>query len=70
MVTTAVVAEIVVAGLQAAAWLTLVVLTVFGVDWIHPSDVADWTALITLLVIATAYMLGVIVDRLADNLVL
>jgi hypothetical protein len=70
MVTTAVVAEVVVAGLQAATWITLLVLAIFGADWIDPSALADWTALVTILVIAVAYMLGVVVDRLADNLVL
>lgn len=70
MVTTAVFAEIIVAGLQAAAWITLVVLAVFGFGWADPAAIAGWSALVTLLVLAVAYMLGVMIDRLADNLVM
>jgi 8-oxo-dGTP pyrophosphatase MutT (NUDIX family) len=70
MVTTAVFAEIIVAGLQAATWITLVVLAVFGVGWADPAPLADWAALVTLLVLAAAYMLGVMIDRMADNVVL
>lgn len=70
MVTTAVFAEIIVAGLQAAAWITLVVLAIFGIGWADPAAIADWSALVTLLVLATAYMLGVMIDRMADNLVM
>jgi 8-oxo-dGTP pyrophosphatase MutT (NUDIX family) len=70
MVTTAVVAEIVVAGLEALAWISLVVLAVFGVDWLDPSELEHWVALVTLLVLATAYVLGVLTDRAADSLML
>lgn len=70
MVTTAIVAEIVVAGLQSATWITLLVLTLFGTGWIDPDVLADWAALVTVLVIGAAYMLGVLVDRLADDFVL
>lgn len=70
MVTTAVFAEIIVAGLQALTWITLLVLAIFGVGWADPADVSDWAALVTLLVLAAAYMLGVMIDRQADDLVL
>lgn len=70
MVTTAIFAEIVVAGLQALVWITLTVLAVFGTDWIDPSQIKDWAVLVTLLLLATAYMVGVLIDRLADYLTL
>jgi len=70
MVTTAVVAEIVVAGLQALTWLALLVLAIFGTDWVDVAVVSDWVVPITLLMVAAAYMLGVLIDRLADDLAL
>ena len=68
MATTAVVAEILVAGLQTAVWITLLVLAIFGAGWLDPSEIESWTALVTLLVFAGAYMLGVLTDRAADFL--
>ena len=68
MSTTAVFAEILVVGFQASAWLTLLVLGFFGTDWITLTDLEKWVALITIVVVATAYMLGVIMDRIADDL--
>jgi 8-oxo-dGTP pyrophosphatase MutT (NUDIX family) len=70
MATTAVVAENLVAGLQALAWIALLVLAIFGTDWLDPNAASDWAALVTLVVIAAAYMFGVMIDRFADDLVL
>jgi hypothetical protein len=68
--TTAIFAEILVVGFQAAAWLTLLVLGLFGTDWVTLSELEKWIALITVLAVATAYMLGVIMDRIADDVFL
>lgn len=68
MVTTAVFAEIIIGGLEAEAWLLLLVLGVFGRKSIDLGTAHDWVALITLLVVAAAYVLGVVVDRIADSL--
>jgi hypothetical protein len=68
--TTAIFAEILVVGFQAAAWLTLLVLGLFGTDWVTLSELETWAALITVAVVAAAYMLGVIVDRIADDVFL
>jgi MFS family permease len=62
------VAEIVIVGLQAEGWLALLVLTIFGTDWIDLGALQDWAVLLTLLVVALAYVLGILVDRLADSL--
>ena len=37
MATTALVAELLIIGLEAAGWLALLVLTIFGSDWIDLS---------------------------------
>ncbi len=68
MATTAVFAEILIVGLQVEAWLALILLSVFGTEWIHPDQVADFAALLTIVVLALAYVLGIILDRLADTL--
>jgi 8-oxo-dGTP pyrophosphatase MutT (NUDIX family) len=69
MTTTAVFAEIIVVGLQAEIWLATLVLAVFGADWVDLGAVDEWATLLTVLVLAAAYALGIIVDRLADTLV-
>lgn len=69
MTTTAVFAEILVVGLQAAAWIALAVLAVFGTSWVDLEAVDKWATLVTILVLATAYVLGIVVDRMADSLV-
>jgi hypothetical protein len=70
MASTAVFAEILVVGFQAGAWLTLLVLALFGTNWVALSDLEAWAALITVVAVAVAYMLGVIVDRVADDIFL
>jgi hypothetical protein len=66
--TTAVFAEILIVGLEVEAWLVLAVLSVFGHEWIDLTEVKDFATLLTLVVLALAYVLGIIVDRLADTL--
>src|SRR5215210_6955687 len=68
MATTAVVAEILIVGLEAEAWISLAILTVFGTDWIADVAVKDFATLLTVIVLAAAYVLGIVVDRLADTL--
>ena len=65
--TTAVVAEILIVGLEAEAWLGLLVLTIFGTDWINLETAAPYVPILLVIVLAIAYVLGVIVDRGADT---
>jgi 8-oxo-dGTP pyrophosphatase MutT (NUDIX family) len=67
MATTAVVAEILIVGLQATAWVTLLLLTIFGTDWVDSGALSDFAALTTIGVLAGAYVLGIVVDRAADS---
>ncbi len=46
----------------------LALLSVFGTDWIELAEVKDFATLLTVVVLALAYVLGIIVDRLADTL--
>ena len=68
MATTAVFAEILIVGLQVEAWIVLLLLSIFGTEWIHLSQVKDFATLLTVVVLALAYVLGIILDRLADTL--
>jgi 8-oxo-dGTP pyrophosphatase MutT (NUDIX family) len=67
MSTTAVVAEILIVGLEAEAWLGLLVVTIFGSAWIDLDTASKFTPILLLLMVASAYVLGVIVDRVADT---
>ncbi len=68
MATTAVFAEILIAGLETAAWLALLVAAIFGTGWVDTGRLEGWEALVTVTVLAAAYVLGIIVDRFADSL--
>lgn len=67
MSTTAVVAEILIVGLEAEAWLALLVVTIFGSGWIDLETPSKFVPIVLVLVLAVAYVLGVIVDRTADT---
>jgi hypothetical protein len=71
MATTAIIAEILVTGLQATVWLTFASLSATGLNWITGEtavQMQDWAGLITVFVLGFAYTLGIIVDRVADSL--
>jgi 8-oxo-dGTP pyrophosphatase MutT (NUDIX family) len=70
VVTTALVAEILVAGLEAVAWLSLFIVAAVGSSGIHWSRLASFGALLTLVILAAAYVLGVVIDRFSDTVVL
>lgn len=65
MSTTAIFVEILIVGLQAFVWLALLL----GVDKIvHLLEaLKEYAALISMLVVALAYVIGIFVDRIADN---
>lgn len=76
MATTAIVAEILIVGLETLVWLSLLVIALVDIfwfkragyrDWLHPSHVGGWEVLATTLAIASAYVAGILVDRLADS---
>ena len=74
MTSTAIFAEILVVGLQATVWLTLLCLWIADVNGIPVGSITarlgrlkEWATLITTFVLGFAYTLGIIVDRLADK---
>lgn len=66
MSTTALVIEHLITRLQAAIWLSLLVLTAFGWNWINLSVLKDFTTILTFVGLAAIYPIGIFVDELAD----
>lgn len=66
MSTTALVAELLVIGVGAAIWLVLIVLASFGFSWIRLENFD--TALGLIPAVAIVYLLGILVDRVADKI--
>jgi hypothetical protein len=68
MDTTAVFAEILVVGLEACVWIALLVGAFFGFDWARSEQLKGWAALVTIIAVASAYTLGIVMDRVFDSL--
>lgn len=69
MTTTAVFAEILVGGLEALIWVALIALSIARqkIDVDTMSKMHDWAAPVVPVVLAVAYTLGIVVDRVADS---
>ena len=70
MATTAIFAELLVIGLEALCWISLLALTWIGDDqrqWLVQFPARDWMPLITAATLAAAYVIGIFVDRVADS---
>lgn len=65
MTTTHLFVELLVIGMGALAWVTLAALGFFGTSWLPPIE--NWL-FATFPVLAFAYVLGIVSDRLADKL--
>lgn len=69
MNTTLLFAELLIIGLQASVWLFLLALVVFGTNWLQALStlgLADWQTAIVVIALSIVYVLGIIIDRLAD----
>lgn len=66
MSTTALVIEHLITGLQSTIWLALLILTVFGWNWINLKLLEDLLPVITFIGLATVYPIGIFVDEVAD----
>jgi hypothetical protein len=66
MSTTALVIEHLITGLQAAIWLSLLILAVFGWNWVNLAALKDFTTILTFIGLATVYPIGIFVDEFAD----
>jgi hypothetical protein len=68
MATTAIFAEILIVGLQATVWVALAVTALLDFQWGNLDSLSNWDSLITVFILASAYTLGIIVDRVADSM--
>lgn len=69
MNTTLLFAELLIIGLQTSLWTFLLVLNVFGNSWfqvLQSTGLYNWQAVIIILLLSIFYVLGIIIDRLAD----
>ena len=71
MKTTAIFAELLIVGLQATVWLIFAGLVFFEVSAFDAAlfdELKSWAALITIFVLSFSYVIGIIIDRVADSL--
>ena len=71
MSTTLLFAELLIIGIQAGLWISLLLLNIVGFSWlpnIQFAIIADWQTLIVILLLSFLYVVGIIVDRVADTI--
>lgn len=68
MSTTLLFVELIVIGLQVTLWLALVVLLFFGHGWLNLSELVKWQTTGTLILLAFAYTIGTLFDRLTNRI--
>ncbi len=68
MATTELFIEQLVTGIQATAWITLLVLSILRVDPANLLQIKDQNVIVLLLGLAIAYPLGVMLDNLSDRI--
>jgi hypothetical protein len=61
MATTAIVAEILIVGLQACLWLSALAVACYRLDWLPVGLLKDWAVQVGVIVLAAAYSLGIVV---------
>lgn len=69
MSTTLLFAELLIIGLQATIWLSLLIVNIWGYRWlstIQAIGFSDWQTVIVVLALSFVYVLGIIIDRVAD----
>jgi hypothetical protein len=67
MSTTSLFVELLVIGAGAAIWVVLLTLAFFGVDWLPAGGSKDLALPMLLPALSVTYVLGILVDRLADR---
>jgi hypothetical protein len=65
---TSIVFELVLIGFQVLIWVSLLVLTVFGYQWLNLEALKAWSAQISIGLVGVAYMFGVIFDKAISSL--
>src|SRR5438309_2041347 len=63
-----IVLELVLIGFQVIIWVSLLVLAVFGFQWIHLDALKQWSTEISVALVGVAYMFGLIFDKAVGSL--
>lgn len=66
MNTTNIIVEFLVIGIQVALWLAILILIIFGINFIECIDLKESATLVTAALVAVSYPIGIVVDNLAD----
>jgi hypothetical protein len=62
MNTTALIAELVIVGLQVMIWLSMIIALISGYNWLNPDNVEKIAAPLTVLLLAVSYTIGIVFD--------
>ena len=60
--------ELVIVGFEVLAWIFLLVLALFGYQWINLGLVSQWATQLSFALLGLAYMLGLIFDKAVASL--
>src|SRR5437762_9008846 len=60
---TSIILELVLIGFQVLIWTSLLVLAVFGYDWVNLSGLKQWSTELSVALVGVAYMFGLIFDK-------
>jgi hypothetical protein len=65
---TSIIFELVLIGFQVLVWVSLIVLTVFGYHWLQLQSLKEWSAELSIALVGTSYMFGLIFDKAIGSL--
>lgn len=68
MSTTEVLFEHLLGGIQAIIWVSLIILSALGIEWIDFENIKNFNYAFSLVALAFVYPLGVFMDNLSDKL--
>jgi hypothetical protein len=60
---TSIILELVLIGFQVLIWISLLVLAIFGYEWVHLGGIKQWSTEISVALVGVAYMFGLIFDK-------
>ena len=60
---TSIILELVLIGFQTLIWVSLLILAVFGYNWLHLAGVKEWSTELSVALVGVAYMFGLFFDK-------
>ena len=65
---TSIIFELVLIGFQMLIWVSLLVMTIFGYQWLNLDALNQWSAQLSVALVGVAYMFGLIFDKAISSL--